>query len=88
MSPDAGPNYTVERKRLQLQKLEHEQTIESGRARLLSIDRQKAVNIARAELANDELDSEADIIMANEEALKKAMGEIDKKIVAMTKETG
>ena len=85
---DAGPNYSVEKKRLELQKLEHEQTIESGRARLKSIERQKALNLARAELANDELESEVAIIATNEDALKRTMGDIDKKIAAMTKETG
>ena len=85
---DAGPNYSVERKRLLLTKLEHEQTIEAGRSRISSIERQKALNLARAELMNDELDSEAKIIEANEEALNRAMAEIDKKMAAMTKETG
>jgi predicted nucleic acid-binding Zn-ribbon protein len=85
---DAGPDYAVERKRLSLQKLEHEGTIDAGNARLSAIERQKKVNIARAELANDELDSEAKLIKANETSLNKAIEDIDQKISKMTKEAG
>ena len=85
---DAGPNYRVERRRLELQKMEHEQTIEQGKARIAGIERQKKVNLARAELANDELDNEARIVSANEVALLKTIAEIDKKIGLMAKEPG
>jgi len=85
---DAGPDYAVERKRLTLQKLEHESTIDAGEARISAIERQKKVNLARAELANDELDSEAKSLRANEKALLKAIDDIDQKLAAMTKEPG
>jgi hypothetical protein len=85
---DAGPNYRVERRRLELQKMEHEQTIDQGKARISGIERQKSLNLARAELANDELDNEARIVSANEVALLKTIAEIDKKIGLMAKEPG
>lgn len=85
---DAGPNYRVERRRLELQKMEHEQTIEQGKSRIAGIERQKKVNLARAELANDELDNEARIVTANEVALLKTIADIDKKIGLMAKEPG
>ena len=85
---DAGPNYTVERRRLELTKLEHAQTITKGNNRLSEIEQQKDVNLARAALANDELDDEAARIRANAAALKVTMGEIDKKLDLMTKESG
>lgn len=84
---DKQANYTVERRRLELQKLEHGQTISKGRNRLDEITLQKHVNIARAELANDELDDEAKRIRVNEKALDVAIAEIDNNISLMTKET-
>ena len=83
---DAGPNYRVERRRLELQKLEHDSTIEQGKARVAQIERQKKVTLARAELANDELDNEARVVQANEKALLGAIADIDKKIAAMVKD--
>lgn len=85
---DAGFNYRVERRRLELQKLEHEATIEQGEGRLAQIGRQKKVNIARAELANDELDNEARVIETNKSALVRSISDIDKKLTAMVKEPG
>lgn len=83
---DNGPNYTVERRRLELTKLEHAQTISKGSNRIQEIEQQKDVNLARVVLANDELDDEVARTKANASALKLAMGEIDKKIALMTKE--
>lgn len=85
---DNGPNYSVERRRLHVQKLEHEQTIAKGRSRLDDIQLQKNLNTQRAELLNDELGDEAARIKSNEAALHKAMGDIDKKLELMTKESG
>lgn len=85
---DKSPNYSVERRRLELQKLEHAQTIAKGGFRIEEIQTQKELNIARAELANDELDDEIARIRTNEAALKKAVADIDANIQAMTKETG
>lgn len=85
---DAGPNYTVERRRLLLAKMEHEQSIQKGRARIEEIERQKKLNIARIELQNEELDDEVGRIKANEDSLKTTMTEIDKKLDLMVKETG
>lgn len=86
--PDAGPNYSVERRRLNVQKLEHEQTIAKGKNRLDEIQLQKELNVQRAELLNDELDDEASRIKANEGALRRAMVDIDKKIELMSKQSG
>lgn len=83
---DAGPNYRVERRRLELTRMEHDGTIDQGKSRVSAIDRQKKVNLARAELANDELDNEVRIIQTNEKALLTAIADIDKKIAAMVKE--
>jgi len=83
---DRGPNYSVERKRLMLNKMEHEQNIEAGRARIEAIEKQKKVNLARAELANDELDDEARRIKANETALNTTIADIDKKLSLMVKD--
>lgn len=85
---DAGPNYSVEKRRLLVQKLEHEQTIAKGENRLGEIELQKNLNLRRAELANDELDDEAHRIEANNTALRKAMAEIDKNVDLMKKEPG
>ena len=84
---DKSPNYSVERRRLELQKMEHGQTIAKGGYRIDEIETQKKLNIARAELANDELDDEIVRIRANEIALKKTLGDIDQKIDLMVKET-
>lgn len=82
---DAGPDYSVERRRLKLQQLEHEATIQKGQSRIGEIERQKRLNLARAELANDELDSEARIIQANELSLTKTIADIDDKLGRMVK---
>jgi hypothetical protein len=84
--PDRGPNYAVERRRLELALAEHEDTIEKGQARLAEIERAKKRNIDRAELANLELDAEAERIEENEEALKVKMSEIAGNLKAMTKD--
>jgi len=82
---DAGPNYTIERRRLELATLEHRQTIKQGQARLSQIDGQKQVNLARAELANEELDEEARKILANEAALTAKIAENDTNLKLMVK---
>lgn len=84
---DKSPNYSVERRRLELQKMEHAQTISKGDYRIQEIETQKLMNIARVELANDELDDEILRVKANKVALTKAMGDIDQKIDLMTKES-
>lgn len=80
---DKGPNYSVERQRLEFTKAEHEQTIAKGDSRIGDIERQKKLNIMRTDLANAELDDEVRVIKANESALRRTMGEIDKKIELM-----
>jgi Neuraminidase (sialidase) len=82
---DRGPNYTVERRRLELAKMEHNQTIQKQTMRLEEIDSQKNMNLARAELANMELDDEAEKIKVNQQALKSKITEIDKNLDLMTK---
>lgn len=82
---DAGPNYSVEKRRLELQKLEHRQTISRQEHRLVEIGESQNMNIARTELANMELDDEADKIRSNQEALQKRIAEIDKSIGLMAK---
>lgn len=83
---DRSPNYSVERRRLELTKMEHAQTIAKGSYRIEEIETQKQLNIARAELMNDELDDEVIKIRENEASLHKAMGDIDKNLSAMIKE--
>lgn len=80
---DAGPDYSVERRRLAFQKMEHEQTIRKGSARIAEIEDQKKINIARAELQNDELDAESRIIRTNELSLKKSIADIEKRLEQM-----
>jgi predicted nucleic acid-binding Zn-ribbon protein len=80
---DAGPNYNVERKRLMLQKLEHDNTIQKGRARIAEIERQKTLNLERAGLQNDELDGEIDLIEQNEASLRESIANIEKNAKAM-----
>jgi len=82
---DKGPNYALERRRLELQTAEHEDTIAKGLARLAEIERAKKRNLDRAELANMELDSEAEKIRENEEALRRRMDEINVNLKAMVK---
>lgn len=82
---DKGPNYSVERRRLEIQKLEHLQTIAKQATRIEEIGSAKELNIARAELANMELDAEAENIVANQDALRKRIAEIDKNLGAMVK---
>lgn len=84
---DKGHNYTVERRRLELQLLEHEDTIARGRTRVDEIARAKKTNIARAELANMELDSESARIQDNETALGARIAELRTNLDLMVKET-
>lgn len=83
---DRGPNYKVERRRLELQRLEHTQTIAKQSARLDEIESQKQMNLARAELQNMELDDEAEKIAVNQKALSARIAEIDKNLSLMTVE--
>ena len=85
---DAGPNYSVERRRLLVQKLEHEQTITKSENRLVEIEQQKQLNLQRAELLNLEMDDEVERINTNINSLHKAIAEIGKKIDLMKKEPG
>ncbi len=82
---DRGPNYSVERRRFELAKMEHNQTIQRQSQRLEDIDTQKNMNLARAELANMELDDEAEKIKVNQQALKAKIAEIDKNLDLMIK---
>lgn len=85
---DRGPNYDVERRRLTLAIEEHEDTVEKGHSRIAEIERAKKRNMSRAELANMELDSEAEKIRENETALKSKIDEINANMKAMTKSGG
>lgn len=82
---DVGPNYTIERRRLELANLEHRQTIARGRSRLGEIEGQKQINLSRATLANDELDEEAQRISANEESLVAKIAENEQNLKLMVK---
>lgn len=82
---DAGKNYAVERRRLELSKMEHEQTIQKGRGRLAEIETSKRLNTKRAELSNLELEAEAEVIRTNEAALDKRMADIDNELQLMVK---
>lgn len=84
---DRGPNYAIERRRLEIQVDEHLDTIAKGQARLAEIERSQKRNVDRAELANLELDQEAERIRENEAALKSKIKETEKNLVAMVKET-
>lgn len=83
MMADKGPNYTVERRRLEIQKLEHAQLIKRQDGRVEEIESQKAMNIARAELANMELDAESENLKANQKALASKIADIDKNLGLM-----
>lgn len=83
--PDVGPNYTIERRRLELANLEHNQTIARGRSRLGEIEGQKRINLSKAELANEELDDEAQRIRANEESLVAKIAENEANLKLMVK---
>lgn len=85
---DRGPNYIVERRRLELQKEEHEDTIAKGQSRLAEIQRAKKRNLDRAELANLELDGEIEKIKENETALLGRIDELNTNLKAMTKPGG
>jgi hypothetical protein len=74
---DRGPNYDIERRRLQIAIDEHLDTIEKGIYRLAEIERAKKRNTDRAELANVELDAESERSRENEAALRKAIKEIE-----------
>jgi hypothetical protein len=65
--------------------MEHNQTIQRQSQRLEDIDTQKNMNLARAELANMELDDEAEKIKVNQQALKAKIAEIDKNLDLMAK---
>lgn len=82
---DAGPDYSVERRRLEFTRLEHESTIKKGDRRIAEIDDQKEINLKRAALQNDELDSEARIIAANKLSLEKSILDIEEKLKKMIK---
>lgn len=83
---DKGANYIVERRRLELQKMEHLQTISKQSARVAEIESQKTMNLARVELANMELDAEAENISANQAALQAKITEIEKNLALMKSE--
>lgn len=85
---DRGPNYVVERRRAELQREEHEDTIAKGQARLQEIERAKKRNLDRAELANLELDAEAEKVQENEASLKTRIEEINTNLKAMVKGGG
>lgn len=82
---DRGPDYSVEAMRLRLQMDEHDDTIARGQARLLEIERAKKRNISRTDIANAELDSEADSIRENEKALEGRKAEITTNLSLMKK---
>lgn len=83
---DRGPNWTVERARLEAQIADHDDTIEAGKARVAAIERSKASNLRKAQLQNMDLDAEAATIHDNEVALEGKKAEIAKNLVAMTKQ--
>ncbi len=83
---DKGPNYTVERRRLEIQQLEHRQLIQKQHGRLEEIASSKDMNTARAELANMELDAEADSIRLNQASLEVRINEINKNLGVMVKQ--
>ncbi len=80
---DRGPNYEVERARLEAQIADHDDTIEAGRARKSAIERSKAANLRRAQLANMDLDAEVANISENEAALQSKKTDITKNLTAM-----
>ena len=82
---DKGPNYTIERIRLELQIEDHEDTIAKGQARLQEIERAKKRNLSRTDLANRELDDEGSKIHENEEVTRKRIEEIQVNLKAMVK---
>lgn len=84
---DRGPDYAVERRRLELQRGEHEDTIEKGRARMAEIERAKQRNLDRVDLANMELDAEASKIRENEQALTEKIEDIEQNLRAMVATT-
>lgn len=83
---DKSPNYTVERRRLELQVLEAEDNIELGRTRIAQIERAKKTNLARAELANMDLDAESARLKDNETALSGRITELRTNLDLMVKE--
>lgn len=82
---DRGPNWTIERARLEAAIEDHDDTISQGKDRLASIERSKAANLRRATLANLDLDAEAATIRENEQALESKKAEIRKNLATMTK---
>lgn len=82
---DQGPNYVIERRRLELANLEHRQTIARGLSRVEEIERQKEVNLKKAELANEELDDEAQRVRLNQASLESKIAENDSNLKAMVK---
>lgn len=83
---DKGPSYTVEHRRLELQVMEHEDTIARGKTRIDEIARAKKTNLARAELSNMELDAESARIKDNETALGARIAELRTNLDLMVKE--
>ena len=84
---DRGPNYAIERLRLEAQIADHDDTIEAGRSRKAAIERSKAANLRRAQLANMDLDAEVASINENEAALQSKKAEITKNLTAMVAKT-
>ena len=85
---DKGPNYDLSRKRLALENEEHELTIFKGEQRINEIERSKRMNLMRVEMANDELDSEADRIRENNVSLRAKISDNDSNLKAMVKAGG
>jgi hypothetical protein len=80
---DKGPNWEIERLRLEATIADHDDTIEAGRSRKAAIERSKAANLRRAQLANMDLDAEVASIDENEAALQAKKIEIGKNLTAM-----
>jgi len=83
---DKGPNYSVQRRKLMLQNLEHRDTIEKGEARLAEIERMKAINLQRVEIQNLDLEDEAQRIRENRDALEAKIAENEGNLDKMVKE--
>ena len=82
---DKGPNWGVERVRYEAQIADHDDTIAAGEARLQAIARQKAANQRRTDLANLDLEAEAQLIRENEASLRAKQAEIRANLDKMTK---
>lgn len=84
---DKTPDYTVSRRKLELEILQHRDTIARGLERIEGIERAKALNLGRAEIANMDLDSEASSIRANQAALEETIKEIETNLELMVTPT-